>query len=114
MSTIITPAAAEAELARLSTKLEQRSDELAGLLEAAARADVNFKLAHARALLRADGDTVGEREAEAILAVADLARERRLAEAVGDAAKESIRSLRQQLSACQSVCANVRFQAGLA
>jgi hypothetical protein len=110
---VITPAAAERELSRLSVKLEEQTDALALLLHAAAEADVNYKLAHARALLGADGDTVGEREAGAILACADLLRERRISEAVADAARESIRSLREQLGAVRSINANVREQAGL-
>jgi hypothetical protein len=111
---IITPAAAERELTRLSAKLEEKSDELVTLLEAPAEADVNYKLAHARQLLGATGDTVSEREAEAILACADLLRERRISEAVADACRESVRSLREQLGACRSINANVREQAGLA
>jgi hypothetical protein len=114
VTTPVTPAALEAELQRLSAKLEEKSDELATLLETAAEADVNHKLAYARALLRAEGDTVGAREAEAVLAVADLLRERRISEAVADACRESVRSLRSQLSALQSVNANARAAAGLA
>jgi hypothetical protein len=108
------PAEVEAELARLATRLEAKSDELATLLEAAAEADVNYKLAQARQLLRAEGDTVGEREAEALLATADLLRERRISEAVADACRESVRSLRSQLEACRSINSNVRERAGLA
>lgn len=48
-----------------------------------------------------------------LLAVADELRERKATEAVADAAKESVRSLRDQLSAVQSVKANVRHLAGL-
>jgi hypothetical protein len=109
----VTPAQVEAELARLSEKLEEKSDKLATLLESAATADVNYKLGHARQLLRAEGDTVSEREAEAVLACADLLRERRHSEALADAAKESIRSLRTQLDALRSINANVRYSAGL-
>ena len=110
---MITPTEVEAELVRLADRLEHKSDELAGLLEAAAKADVAFRLAHARALLRADGDTVAEREAEATLAVEAELRERKTTEAVADACREAVRSLRDQLSAVQSVNANVRHLAGL-
>ena len=74
---------------------------------------MNYKLAHARQLLRAEGDTVSEREAEALLACADLLRERRISEAIADACRESVRSLREQLGALRSLNANVREQAGL-
>jgi hypothetical protein len=113
MTRPVTPAQAEAELRRLAHKLEERTDALAGLLTTAAEADVQYKLAYATALLRAKGDTVAEREAAAILAVETELRERRHTEAIADAAKESVRSLRDQLSAVQSVNRNTRYAAGL-
>src|SRR5262249_18119800 len=113
MTAPVTPHAAETELRRLSHKLEDRTDALAGYLLTAADADVRYKLAHARALLRAEGETVAEREAVAILAVEDELRERKRSEAVADACREAVRSLRAQLSAVQSVNANVRHLAGL-
>jgi hypothetical protein len=73
---------------------------------------VGYKLAYARAPLRADGDTVSEREAHALLAVADELRGK-ATEGVADACREVVRSLRDQLSAVQSVNANVRHLAGL-
>jgi hypothetical protein len=84
----VTPAQVEAELCRLEHKLEERTDALAGLLQVAAEADVAHRLAFAKALLAADSDTVSER----------LPRSR---------------PEPHQLSAVQSVNANVRFQAGL-
>ena len=71
MTRLVTPAAAEAELRRVAHKLEERTDALAGLLQAAADADVAYRLEHARVLLAADGSTVAERQAAATLAVAD-------------------------------------------
>jgi hypothetical protein len=113
MSTPVTPAADEAELRRLAHKLEERTDALAGLLRDAAAADVEYRLAYAKQLLAADGDTVAEREARAVFAVAHELRERKATEAVADACREAVRSLRDQLSAVQSVNANVRHLAGL-
>jgi hypothetical protein len=110
---VITPTETEAELHRLATKREEQTDDLAGLLQTAAEADVAFKLAYATALLGAEGDTVSEREARATLAVEAELRERKHTEAIADAAKEAVRSLRDQLRAVQSVNANVRYQAGL-
>ena len=81
---------------------------MADLLAAAAEADVRYRLAYAKALLRADGDTVGEREAAALLTVADELAERKTTEAVADVCREAVRSLRDQLSAVQSVNANAR------
>jgi hypothetical protein len=111
---MLTPTQTENELRRLAHKLEAKSDELAGLLRAAAEADVAYRLAYAKALLRAKGDTVGEREAAATLVVADELTARKVSEAVADACRESVRALRDQLSAVQSVNANVRQAAGLA
>jgi hypothetical protein len=113
MSAPVTPAQAEAELRRLARKLEAQCDALAGLLRAAAEADVQYRLAFAKALLAAKGSTVAEREAAATLACADELRERKHSEAVSDACRESVRSLRDQLSAVQSVNANIRHLAGL-
>jgi hypothetical protein len=109
----LTPVDVEGELDRLATKLETKSDELAQLLQRAAEADVNYRLAHAKALLRAEGDTVSEREATATLAVEAELRERKTTEAVAHACLESVRSLRDQLSAVQSINANTRYQTGL-
>jgi hypothetical protein len=113
MSRPLGPAAVEAEMRRLAEELEKRTSALAGLLETAASADVAFKLAYARAVLEAEGRTVPEREAQATLAVETELRERKHAEAVADACREAVRSLRDQLSALQSLNRNVRYAAGL-
>jgi hypothetical protein len=110
---VLTPAATEAELHRLTKKLEERTDALAGFLEAAAEADVAYRFAYAKALLRADGDTIPIREANATLAVEQELWDRKTTEAVADACRETVRSLRDQLRAVQSVNANVRYAAGL-
>lgn len=111
---MLTPAATEAELRRLAKKLEERTDALAELLQAAAEADVTYRLTYAKALLAADGKTVSDREAQATLHTAAELYERKTTEAVADACREAVRSLRDQLSAVQSVNANVRHAAGLA
>lgn len=92
MTVLVTPAEVEAELRPLARRLEARTDALAGLLRAAAEADVAYRLAYAKALLRAEGDTVSEREALATLATASELTVRKTTEAVADAAKESIRA----------------------
>jgi hypothetical protein len=92
-----------------------KTDALAGLLQEAAGADVDYRVAYAKALLASGEKTVADREASATLETdrLGLLRDRKVKEAVADAAKESVRSLRDQLSAVQSANANVRFQAGL-
>jgi hypothetical protein len=109
----VTPHQVEAELRRLAHKLEERTDALAGLLQAGAEADVAYRLAYAKALLAAEGTTVAEREARATLATQVELTDRKTTEAVADAGREAVRSLRDQLSAVQSVNANVRHLAGL-
>jgi hypothetical protein len=111
--TPVTPHAAESELRRLARKLEAKTDALAELLTAAAEADVTHKISYARALLRADAGTVAEREAHATIAVESELTARKITEAIADAARESVRSLRDQLDAVRSINANVRYAAGL-
>jgi hypothetical protein len=108
VSAQVTPAQAELELRRLARRLEAKCDELPSLLREAAEADVAHRLAYAKALLGAEGSTVAEREALATLAVANKLKARKMTEAVADAAKESIRAMRDQLSAVQSINANTR------
>lgn len=108
----LTPTQTEAELRRLAHKLEERTDALALLLMEAAEAEVAYRVAYAKALVQAEG-TVPVREALATITAEALLRERKRAEAVGDACREAVRSLRDQLSAVQSVNANVRHAAGL-
>jgi hypothetical protein len=110
--TPVGPAQVENELRRLARKLESKTDALAELLIAAAKADVAYRVSHAKALLAADG-TVQERDAIAVLAVKDALLERKITEAVADAARESVRSLRDQLDAVRSINANTRYAAGL-
>jgi hypothetical protein len=100
-------------LRRLAKKLEERTDQLADLLTAAAEADVAYRLAFARELLVTEGRTVGDREAAATIATEKELWLRKTTEAVADACREAVRSLRDQLSAVQSVNANVRYAAGL-
>lgn len=104
---MLTPAALEDELRRVAKKLEAQTDDLAPLLQSAAEAEVAYKLAYARALLGAEGKTVGDREAEATILTERQYTDRKIKEAVADACRESVRSLRDQLSAVQSVNRNV-------
>lgn len=100
---MLTPAGTESTLMRVAKKLEQQTDELPKLLQAAAENDVAYRAAFARALLTSDAKTVAEREAEATLATTELLFQRKTSEAVADAAKESVRSLRDLLSAAQTL-----------
>lgn len=106
----VTPASIENEIRRLARKLEQKTDDLAELFETAAKAEVTYKIEFAKQVLSSSAKTVGEREAAATAACAGLYFDRKVAEAVADAARESVRSMRDQLSAVQSVGALLRSQ----
>jgi len=110
----LTPDTITEEVRRLARKLEQRTDDLAELFQTAAEADVAYRVEYAKALLVADGKTAGEREAVAVTRCARLLEARKTSEAVADSARESVRSLRDQISAVQSVGAMVRSQMELA
>lgn len=109
---MLTPHEAEETMIRIAHKLEEQTDALAELLMAAAEADVTYRVAYAKAILRAEGK-VAEQEAKATLECEEILFRRKTTEAIADACRESVRSLRDQLSAAQSANANVRSLAGL-
>lgn len=104
----------EQEIHRLSQELTKQTEEHANLAVRAAKADTQYDLAHARALLGTpkviDGEklTVAEREAKALIAVEDEVSENNLAEAIYRASVERGRNLRAQLDALRTIAANVR------
>lgn len=100
----------ESEILRLSAKLEHATDDLAALLQTEAGAEVAHKRAMAKAMLEATGSTVSEREAQSILKCVDQLLDRRISEALASAQKELCHSLRAQLSALQTLAANIRAQ----
>lgn len=106
----VTPASVESEIRRLARKLEVKTDELADLFQSAAEADVLYRIEFAKALLLSQEKTVAEREADATVRCAALLTDRKCKDAIADAARESCRSLRDQLNAVQSVGANLRAQ----
>jgi len=105
---VVTQARVEGEILRLSALLEDRTDAIATAAEKAAHTDVDYRKAHAHAILKAEGRNAEAREAQAHLEVLDEFYARRIAEANLLAAQESARNLRQQLSALQSLAANMR------
>ncbi len=106
----VTPSSVEKEIRRLAHKLESKTDDLAVSFKEAADAEVVYKVEYAKALLLSDLKTVAEREADATVKCERLLTDRKCKEAVADAARESVRSLRDQLNAVQSVGANLRAQ----
>ncbi len=92
----------ERELVRLSSALDQLTDEFQGLCRVAADARCDYDQEWAKALLRADEGTQKIKEAEATRACEKYMREARIAEAIRDAAKERIRALESMLTVHQS------------
>lgn len=113
MSKPLTPTQCEEELRRLSKKLEERTDALAGLLDTAAEAEWKYKVDFATALIRVQGDNAPQRDAKATIECKDQLRSRLHSAAIADACREAVRSLRDQISAVQSANRNVSHQAGL-
>lgn len=100
----------ESEILRLSARLEAATDEYARLITLAAEAEVEHKKAHAKATLRSTEGTVAQRDAEAVLSCVNEIVQRKMTEAVAGAQKELLHSLRAQLSALQTLAANIRAQ----
>ena len=97
----------EAEILRLSARAEHITQEIAKRARAAAEADVTYKVAHAKALLLAEGPQY-IRDAEATGQTAVEYRERRGTEALLLSAQEAGRNVRAQLDALRSINANHR------
>jgi hypothetical protein len=97
----------ESEILRLSERAEQITQALAKRAREAAEADVTYKVAHAKALLLADGPQY-IRDAEATVKTEVEYRERRGAEALLMSAQEAGRNVRSQLDALRSINANHR------
>lgn len=100
----------ESEILRLSARLETATDEYARLITLAAEAEVNHKREWAQATLKSGEGTVAQREAEAVLATVDALMQRKISEALARAQAELAHSLRAQLSALQTLAANIRAQ----
>lgn len=96
------------EIMRISQRLDKQVTVLAKRARAAAEADVEWKIAHAKAILTTEGATVGEREAKALLACEDVYRAHKAADAVLLAAQEAGRSLRSQADALRTLATSQR------
>jgi predicted ArsR family transcriptional regulator len=90
------------ELIDFSRRLVLAVDEYDAASKDAANKRTDREVEWAQQLLKATGDTVGEREANTVLVCKDSIREARIAEAVRDALKERIRSLQAVLNATQT------------
>lgn len=97
----------ESEILRLSGLAEKVTQELAKRAKAAAEADVAYKVAHAKALLLAEGPQY-VRDAEATVQTARELAEKRATEALLLSAQEAGRNYRAQLDSLRSINANHR------
>lgn len=109
--TALTPVAVERELSRLIAAAEDNARELADRAHDAGQAEHAYKVAYAKALLRADG-AVAVREAQALLTAQDEHLARKIAEARLLAAQEAGRMIRASLDALRSINTNVRLAIG--
>lgn len=97
----------ESEIVRLSARAEDVTQKLAVRSREAAEADVTYKVAHAKALLLAEGPQY-VRDAEATAKTEQQYREKRATEAMLLSAQEAGRNVRAQLEALRSINANHR------
>jgi hypothetical protein len=102
-----------AEMTRLSSRLDDAHAELVHRSYEWAKSENKYRLARANSYLASSG-TVAEREARVDKATDTERLEAHTAEALKVAALESVRSVRAQLSACQSVANAVRSEMEMA
>lgn len=97
-------------LLRLAEELQALDAELVGLEDDAVDKAEALNVAHAKALLAADGATVAEREAQALLAVADERLVSKLADVKVRATKRRAEILRERIGIGRTVVASLRAE----
>lgn len=117
---LVTPAYVEKEIVRLSNNMSDVTDGLSQLAQDMANAEVNYKRAWSREMIRAratlDGDgpkgrvTVDQAESFAIEHVHEELLAHLSATAMYDVAKEVLRTTRSQVDALRTIAANQRAQ----
>lgn len=108
----ITPPEVEWELERLGVELEETTERYETAITDAASAEADFKIAHAKALLRAKG-TVAERNAWADFSCEAEMRDHLLKSAIVKGIRERLAALHANMEKARSLNTNVRGQAGL-
>ncbi len=98
----------EENILRLSDLCEKATHEVRKRGEAKADARTEYAVEFAKARLRSERTTVGEREDEATVATAQLLKHKEFTEALFESAKEAGRNYRAQLDALRSINANLR------
>lgn len=98
----------EQNILRLSDLCERATHEVRKRGEMKASARTEYAVESAKARLRSERTTVGERDDEATVATAALLNEKEFTEALFESAKEAGRNFRAQLDALRSINANLR------
>lgn len=106
---LLTQAQVENEILRLSQRLENLTDELAGRARAAAEAEANHKGRHATVYLATEG-SIAERNARADVECHDLYTARLITAAQYETTKQACRSTETQLDSLRTIAANIRAQ----
>jgi len=109
----ITQAQIEKWILEEARKLEQCVQEIATLAKKAANDDSEFKIAHAKARLKAKADSLtkmsdASAEDYAIVETADLRRQYNMSTALLDSAKKSFLAAQARLDALRTLNASVR------
>ena len=102
------------ELTDFSRKLAVASNEYTEACLDAAIKRSDSDVAQAKAMLKAEGKTVSDRESEVAVICETVIREARISEAVRDALKERIRALQSVLNATQTRAAFLKAEMQLA
>lgn len=99
----------EHEIIRLTAVLEEETERYAVLIEDASKKESRYKAEFAKAYLNAQG-SIEERRQWSEYQCADESYSYRIADALAKASKESMNSIRTNLSALQTLAANIRAQ----
>lgn len=109
---ILSQAEVEQQIMDISDAIEAEVYRYAGLADAAAESEAEWKLRYAHAVVRlADSNmkmSIPERQARAEITAADELRRYKVMEARRQASKEALLSLRARLDALRSLSANIR------
>jgi hypothetical protein len=110
----LNPTDIDAEIIRLSERLETTAETYSAVIEAAAKAEAHYKYRAAVVLLEIIGaahgrkSTVQEREARVEVAVTEEHESYLLTAATAKAVKESLYAIRTQLDSLRTLAANIR------
>jgi len=119
---VLSQAEVEHQIVQVDSALAAETARYAGLAEAAADAEADYKLAQAQGAMtiaaRGDppanrgGPSVAEKDAEVLLGCHREYRSHLLLAARLDATREALRSLRTRLDALRTIAANIRAAGG--